>query len=304
MFKKTITVFDTIQASVAFVLATVSIVLFGSRLGAIALGAVCLALAAGCYLLVFGAFRQRMERSNFNVFSTWSAGLLLVGLFTWLTPAWAGACLGVAAVAAVAMAVRMQCAMLELHGLVYLAAAALAASVPQFAFAVLAGTLPGKPAWEILLVSSCAVLCYAIARERVGEGWQQQALHLVPVAIAACAVAGLLAQGLLGAAALGINLDVFHVAFLRTLAVCAVALALAFGGSRFLRLEMTRVAYGALAFVAAKLLFEDLRHGHMGFTAGSIFLFALTLIAVPRLARIGRIAESAIHSGTTPGKSI
>jgi hypothetical protein len=79
---------------------------------------------------------------------------------------------------------------------------------------------------------------------------------------------------------------VFHVAFIRTLAVCAIALAMAFGGSRWGRLEMTRLAYGALAFVAAKLIFEDLRHGRMEFIAGSIVLFALTLIAVPRLVRM------------------
>ena len=58
-------------------------------------------------------------------------------------------------------------------------------------------------------------------------------------------------------------------------------------GSRWRRLEMTRVAYAAVAFVAAKLLFEDLRHGRMEFIAASIFVFALTLIGVPQLARMG-----------------
>ena len=58
---------------------------------------------------------------------------------------------------------------------------------------------------------------------------------------------------------------------------------------------MTRLAYVALAFIAAKLLFEDLRHGHMVFIAGSICLFAVTLIAVPRLVRWGARARAA-HS--------
>jgi hypothetical protein len=53
---------------------------------------------------------------------------------------------------------------------------------------------------------------------------------------------------------------------------------------------MTRIAYAALAFVAAKLLFEDLRHGRMEFIAASIFLFAVTLLGVPRLARMGNRA--------------
>ena len=58
---------------------------------------------------------------------------------------------------------------------------------------------------------------------------------------------------------------------------------------------MTRLAYVALAFVAVKLLFEDLRHGHMAFIAGSIFLFAVTLIAVPRLVRRGSRSRAAHH---------
>jgi hypothetical protein len=37
-------------------------------------------------------------------------------------------------------------------------------------------------------------------------------------------------------------------------------------------------------------LLEDLRLGHLEFIAASIFLFAITLIAVPRLARIGQKA--------------
>ncbi|MGB9407947.1 MAG: hypothetical protein WCA89_10440, partial [Terracidiphilus sp.] len=78
------------------------------------------------------------------------------------------------------------------------------------------------------------------------------------------------------------------IAFIRTLALCALALALAFAGSRWRRIELTRIAYATLALVAAKLLFEDLRQGRLEFIAASIFLFAITLIAVPRLARMGQ----------------
>jgi hypothetical protein len=33
------------------------------------------------------------------------------------------------------------------------------------------------------------------------------------------------------------------------------------------------------------LVTDDLRHGHLGYIAASIFLVALTLIAAPRVAR-------------------
>jgi len=67
-------------------------------------------------------------------------------------------------------------------------------------------------------------------------------------------------------------------------------LALAFSGSHWRRVELTRIGYGALAMVAVKLVLEDLRLGHLEFIAGSIFLFAVTLIAVPHIARMGQSA--------------
>jgi predicted tellurium resistance membrane protein TerC len=54
------------------------------------------------------------------------------------------------------------------------------------------------------------------------------------------------------------------------------------------RPELNQIAYAALAFVAAKLIFEDLRHGHFEFIAASIFLFAISLMIVPRLSRLGQ----------------
>jgi hypothetical protein len=106
-------------------------------------------------------------------------------------------------------------------------------------------------------------------------------------------------HGVLGLAKFAIALDAHHIAFLRTLAISMVSLVLAFAGSRWGRITMTRLAYVTLAFVAAKLIFEDLRHGHMVFIAGSIFLFAITLIAVPKLVRVGAKACAASHA-TTP----
>ena len=84
------------------------------------------------------------------------------------------------------------------------------------------------------------------------------------------------------------------IAFVRTLVICAVALTLAYCGSRWQRKELAWIAYATLAFVAAKLLFEDLRHGQLVFIAASIFLFAVTLILVPRLVRPGQRGSLAV----------
>jgi hypothetical protein len=138
------------------------------------------------------------------------------------------------------------------------------------------------------VVSACAIVCYAAVKHVPGETWKEQIIHLAPAALAVCALAALLVQGLLWLAALRMPPEAHHVAFIRTLTTCALALALAFAGSRRRRVELARIAYATLVFVAAKLLFEDLRHGHLEFIAASIFLFAITLIAVPRMARMGQ----------------
>ena len=105
--------------------------------------------------------------------------------------------------------------------------------------------------------------------------------------MAIAAAAALLVQGLMALIALGVNPGAHHLAFIRTLTICTAALGLAFAGAHWRRMELTRIGYATLALVAAKLVFEDLRHGHLEFIAASIFLFAITLIAVPRISRIG-----------------
>jgi hypothetical protein len=81
-----------------------------------------------------------------------------------------------------------------------------------------------------------------------------------------------------------------HLAFIRTFTLCAVSLALVFGGTRLRRPELSRLGYAGIVLAAVKLIVEDLRHGHLEYIAASIFLFALTLIAAPRLARVGQKA--------------
>ncbi len=285
--KQKITIFETMQAMIAFLLVACSLYFFVPQWSAGIVGAGCLMLSGACYAAVFGLFRHPAEPRNFHVFALWSAALFLTGIFVSLPAEWAATIAGLSALAMIVVAVRLGCKTLELHGVIYLAAAALASGLFTYAFHAMAGEMPPVPAWSVFVVSACAVLCYAAGREQPGEGWREQILHLVPASLAVCAVTALTARGLLWLIALGITPAVFHIALIRTLTICSMALALAFGGSHWRRLEMTRVAYAAVAFVAAKLLFEDLRQGRMEFIAASIFLFALTLIGVPRLARMG-----------------
>jgi len=285
--KRTITLLETVQCVVAFLLWVLTGLFLLPHFSARVVGAICLLFAAACYGAAYGLFRPSAALRNFHVFALWSAALFVTGAFLSLPSAWAVACLALASVGGTVVAVRICCTTLECHGIVYLGVAAVACGLLEYSFRALAGAVPATVPWSIFLVSGCALVCYVAAREREGERWQLQALHLAPALLAACAVAALTAHGALWLVALRVAPAVFHVAFIRTLILCSLALALAFAGARWQRLELKRIAWAALAFVAAKLVFEDLRHGHMGFIAASIFLFALTLIGVPRLARAG-----------------
>jgi hypothetical protein len=289
ILKQRITAFETVQSMVAFLLWICSVLFLVPQVSGRIVGVICLLFAAACYAAAFGLFRGAPQPRNFHVFAIWSAGLMLAGILLSFPPAWAVALFALAAIGSAILAGRICCITLECHGIVYLTAAALSCGLLEYTFQALAGTMPGAVAWSILLVSGCSLFCYLAAREREGEAWQQQAIHLASALLAVCAASALAAQGTMRLLALGITPDVFHVALIRTLVLCTIALGLAFAGSRWQRPEMRRIAYAALGFLAIKLLFEDLRHGRLEFIAASIFLFALALIGVPRLARVRRM---------------
>jgi hypothetical protein len=169
---------------------------------------------------------------------------------------------------------------------VYLLAATIASGLLEYVFGALAGMLPCAPSMSVLLVTGCAILCYATRKSCDGKRWTEQVLSLVFATLAVGATAALLVVGMMGLMALSVSPGPHHLAFIRTLTICAAALALAFSGAHWRRVELTRIGYATLALVAAKLVLEDMRHGHLEFIAASIFLFAVTLIAVPRIARI------------------
>jgi hypothetical protein len=169
-----------------------------------------------------------------------------------------------------------------------LVTASIASGLLDYDFHSLAGTLPDTVSVAACIVAVCALVCYAGSRPVQGESHFRQFLRVIPAALAACTLTALLLKMLLALVALRFMPGVHHVAFVRTFSICAVALGLAYAGVRTHRPELTQITYGALVFVAAKLIFEDLRHGHFEFIAASIFLFAISLMIVPRLSRTGQ----------------
>jgi hypothetical protein len=285
---ETITVFETIQTMIAFLLASCSLIYFGPPASAIALGIFSIVLAGACYTATFVRFDRDKERRNSLVFLTWSAALLLAGSLLCLPTLWQAPWLGVAAIAATYAGARLRRLALELHGVVFLLTAATISGLLNHILSALTGAMPGGPGWGICLVAACTVLCYAAIKPCPGESWKEQFVSLVFASLATVATAALVVEGLVGLIALKVIPGAHHLAIVRTLTVCMAAIALAFSGSRWRRKELTRIGYATLGLLAVKLVFEDLRIGHLTYIAASIFLFAITLILVPRVARMGQ----------------
>jgi hypothetical protein len=287
---------EIVQVMIAFGLAVSSVLNFapGTEL---ALGIACLILSATTYGASFRYLRHFAEARDFRVFSMWSAALLIAGALWSLPRSGAGMGLAAAGAAAYFAAEQMELPILELQGAVFFCAATLVSDVARYIFGSLAGAQPDRPALAALIIAGTAAAAYFAGKDSGDAGWARQVLQLVAALLGVSATAALMVHGMLTLAKLAVVLDAHHIAFLRTLTISMLSLFLAFAGSRWGRVTMTRLAYGALAFVAAKLIFEDLRHGHMEFIAGSIFLFAITLIAVPRLVRMGAQSRAALHHG-------
>jgi len=285
LLRQKITIFEIAQAVIAFLSGSLGWLWFAPGVGRTTLGGACWFLSAACYTAAFFCFDRIAEQRNYHVYSTWSVALVLAGCFLLLPQIPLVLVLSLASIVAILIGVRVARLTLEFHGLIYLTAAALASSLLAYAARALAGTFPTAPGWIVWTVAVSAVVCYAIGGRFQGELWNQRLLRLLAAILAVSAVATFLVSGLVWLAAIGMTPGAAQVAVIRTLITCALALALAFSGSRWHRVELVWTAYGTLAFVTAKLLFEDLPHGHSGWIAISIFLYALALIIVPRLTR-------------------
>jgi hypothetical protein len=296
--RQRITIFEIAQTVIAFLLAAFTLLGFGPAVRA-SLGIFCLVLSAAGYAVAFALFDRLPQQRNYYVYSTWSALLLLAGSFLCLQPLQVALLLSVAAILATVVGVRRDRLTPEFHGLLYLAAAAFASGLLEYAVRALAGTFPSAPGLMVWLVAASVLLCYAVGGRFPGEQWKQRLLRLLSAILAVSAAATLLVSALVWLAAVGMTPGASYVAVIRTLITCALALALAFGGSRWQHIELVWTAYGTLAFVTAKLLFEDLPHGHSGSIAISIFLYAVALIIVPRMVRLGAQRRGSASSSKT-----
>ena len=284
--RQRISIFDTVQATIAFLLAASGLLYFGPAAKVTILGLICLLLAAAVYAALLAGLHNPDHRTGF-VLSAWSVALLLAGI--WLTaPAAARSdYLAAAAMAAVAAGARVRKPVLAAHAAVFLLASAWPSGFLTYAFNALAGTPAAGLTLSICLTVLSAVLCYGIVSKcrAMHEG---QPFPFFFAAITALAAAALLAHGSTRLAASAFQVEPHHLALIRSFILCATVLVLAYSGAHWRRRELTQIGYAFVALESVKLVLEDLRHGHLAYVAASVCLFAFTLIAVPRVTRSPR----------------
>ncbi len=275
------------QAAVAFALGTWISLRATHGGAAAALGAVFLTLAMVCYWGALRRFAGAEMRRNRRVSANYAAGLVLAGSLLLLNGNYQVVALSVAAMAAVAVYTRTGQLSLGIHGTFYLLAAGIVCGLFGYVGRALAGTVPGWPGWSFWVVAVAGLVSYVAGSRASGEEWEARVLWVVPAAVVGSAVAAL---GVAGIAGLGAGeLSASKLSMVRTVVTCVMALGLGCAGSRWNRVELGWVAYGAIGLGALKLVMEDLRFGSAGTLMVSLLFYGLILILLPRLTRFGRV---------------
>lgn len=284
-----ITIAEMMQVAVTFCVAAYAAMTFGAAEYQVAFGFVCVGIAVAGYALAFVSFRDSSAARNFRAYTTWSAALLLLGCYVSLPQMSFVLAMSFAAMLATALGAHRLQPALESQAAAFLLAAAAVSGLLAFDGRALIGPQPVETSWIFALVLACAAVCYALGGRLRRPGWSAWTPNLLSAAIAVgtgAAFAMILLARISGHALSG-SPSVGLLEFLQTLILCAVALGLALGGSRARRQELVWLAYAALVVTAAKILVEDVRHGHLIAIAASFVLYAATLIVLPRLTGHG-----------------
>ena len=288
--RRRIAAFEIGQGIAAFVLAFFGVMRATHTSAAPALGALALLLAAVCYWGALSRFTDESLARNRRVSATYAAALTLAGSFLLFSAGLRVPFLSLAAVATAFVYARTGKLSLGLHASFYLAAAAAASSLPTWIAGSLAGTVPGTPDIGIWILLASAVLCYVFGSHSVpappaSKDRSRRMLWVLPAALVGFSAAALAVVAAVWLAAGRFELTPSRLSVVRTILNCALALGLAFLGSRWNRLELGWVAYAAVAFGTLKLLFEDLRFGNAASLVVSLLFYGLILILLPRFTR-------------------
>jgi hypothetical protein len=280
-----ITLFEVGQAVIAFALASYGVL--RATQGSIArpLGAAFILLAAVCYWGALSRFSDPAQTRNRRIFATWAAALLLAGTFLLLPSNLQIPFLCAASAAATFVYTRTRKLSLGMHASFYLAAATVASTLPAYAANALAENVPGVPDWRVGIVAITAALCYGIGASTQQDQGRRRLLWVTPAAIVGFIGSALAIAAIVGLASKHLELAASSLSVIRTVVICALALALGFLSSLQKRVELAWLAYAAVALGTLKLLVEDLRFGNAASLVLSLLFYGLILILLPRVTK-------------------
>ncbi len=281
---RSIAVLDAMQWMAAFALLVLGIFWLAPSSSTLAVGSLCVVLCAACYWVLLSRKVGALLRPNFGLFATWAFLLLIAGQLLLLPQAIAAITLGCAAILAMVAARATQSMALRTHALGFLLVGTFTCGLPTYVSRAMVTDAAMRPASSIALMTILMVAAYALCGEGKTETDGAQVVNFALALTAACAVSAIFTHLLLTGTGLVVRPETFHIALVRTISLCMLALAIIVAGSRLQRAAMNRVAYVLLGLVAVKLVFEDLRHGHFAYLAASIGIVAGTLIAMPRIS--------------------
>jgi hypothetical protein len=280
-----ISIFEIGQAVIAFALASYGVL--RATHGSIArpLGAVFMLLAAVCYWGSLFRFTADDQARNRRVSATWAAALLLGGTFL-LFPANLQIPFLCAAAAAATFVYTRTCKLsLGMHASFYLTAATAVSTLPAYAADALAGNVPGIPDWRFWIVALTAALCYRVGASTEQDQNRRRLLWVIPAALVGFTGAAIAIAAIVGFASRHLELAASSLSVIRTVVICAVALALGLLGSFQKRIELVWLAYATVGLGTLKLLLEDLRFGNAASLVVSLLFYGLILILLPRVTK-------------------
>lgn len=285
LLRQRISFAEITQTLVAFLLAVYAVMVFSPGPGARFVGMFCLVAAAVGYAVAFIIFLRASALRNFHVYATGGLLLLLAGCSLSFRPLSMQASFTCLAVVLTLLSLLTAHLTLGYHGLACLLAAAVSSHQMAWAAHAIADGFPVSCPVMIYFVSISTLFCGVAAFRVPAQSRGGRLLRLLDGGLALISAAALLVWMMVRIAAPGLAPTAEHLALLRTCTACLLTLALAWRGVHGRSRELIWLSWTALAFLAVKLLVEDLRHGHLGFAAASIFIFAITLLIVPHLQR-------------------
>ena len=285
--RKQISNFEVAQGALVFALAYAGVTR-ASQSSAPTLGFLFVALSLVCYWGALSRFSDVQQIRNRIISAGWAVLLMLAGVVIIFQPRTGGLVFCLLGIAAILLHRRNDGLSLALHASLYLAAAAVLSEFLIYAREALTGAVPATPPWTVWIVLASALSCYLIAPNSAERNWRRRMRWMVPAAVASLGIAALAIVALRAAMATRFPLTALHIAGIRTVVTCVMALTLAWLASRLGRPELGWLAYVAVGLGALKLAFEDLRIGNAALLVVSFLFYGMILILLPRLLKPSR----------------